>query len=80
MTLHRPTNSLFAVKKIAKAKVRSTLDQFIREIKFQMYFDHPNIVKIYGYYDDETDFYLIMEYMEGGSLFELIGRSKKISE
>lgn len=55
-------------------------DQFLNEIKIQMFLDHPNIVKLYGFFDDALHFYIIMEYMEGGSLFALIKINKKLSE
>jgi len=56
------------------------IDQFITEIKIQMFLDHPNIVKLYGFFDDETSFYIIMEYMEGGNIWTLIKQKKKLSE
>ena len=34
--------------------------------------DHPNIVKIYEFYNSPTHYYLITEYCEGGGLFDLI--------
>ena len=34
--------------------------------------DHPNIVKIFGFYITSHYYYLITEYCEGGSLFDLI--------
>ncbi len=45
-----------------------------------MFLNHPNIVQLYGFFDDSTNFYIVMEYMEGGSLFSLIKKKKKISE
>ena len=44
-----------------------------------MYLDHPNIVKLYCFFDDATHFYIIMEYMEGGSLFNLVKKKKKLT-
>ena len=34
--------------------------------------DHPNIVKYYETYDDQKYIYLVMEYISGYQLFELI--------
>jgi serine/threonine protein kinase len=45
-----------------------------------MFLDHPNIVKLYGFFDDSTHFYIIMEYMDGGNLFGLIKKKKKLTE
>jgi len=34
--------------------------------------DHPNIVKYYETYVDENYIYLVMEYIDGGELFDKI--------
>ncbi len=47
-------------------------DQFINEVKLQMYVDTPHVTKVYGYFCNVDKIYLIMEYMEEGSLFQLI--------
>ena len=38
--------------------------------------DHPNIVKYYETYIDEKYIYLVMEYIGGGELFDLISKQK----
>lgn len=45
---------IMAMKVIQKQKVLETemLTQFIRELKIQTYLNHPNIVKIFGFFDD----------------------------
>ena len=37
--------------------------------------DHPNIVKIFEFYNGEKEYYLIMEYCGGGELFDKIVKS-----
>lgn len=37
-------------------------DQIIMEIKLQTYMDHPNLLKIFGYFHDAKNIYLILEY------------------
>jgi serine/threonine protein kinase len=61
--IHKVTRMLVAIKKIPKEKIKYMLDQFVNEIKIQMYLDHPNIVRLFGFFDDHTHFYIIMEYM-----------------
>lgn len=34
--------------------------QLLMEIKMQMFFNHPNILKLYGFFDDEQNIYLIL--------------------
>ena len=80
LAVHKKTKMLVALKKVPKEKVKYMLDQFINEIKIQLYLDHPNIVKLFGFFDDATHFYIIMEYMEGGSLYTLVKKQKHLTE
>lgn len=34
--------------------------------------NHDNIVKFYDYYEEESNYYLVLEYMSGGDLFDKI--------
>jgi 5'-AMP-activated protein kinase catalytic alpha subunit len=45
-----------------------------REIRLLRYFDHPNIIKLYEVLDTTTDIFVIMEYIAGGELFDLIAK------
>lgn len=42
--------------------------------------DHPNIVNLYELYSDQSFFFLISEYLEGGELFDRIKSSKNFNE
>jgi serine/threonine protein kinase len=68
------TGFLVALKIIEKKRVieEKFLTQFIREIKIQAYLDHPNIAKVFGFFQDATNFYSIMELGEGGQLYDII--------
>jgi len=41
-------------------------------VKILTNLDHPNIVKYYETYVDEKYIYLVMEYIDGGELFDKI--------
>ena len=43
--------------------------------------NHPNIVKLYGHFEDNTYCYFIMEYMSGGNAYSLVPKygHRKIS-
>ena len=34
--------------------------------------NHPNIVKFYGFFEEKESFYMILEYMNGGTLFDYL--------
>ena len=47
--------------------------QFIkREIKIMKSIHHPNIVKMLNFYNTENFYFIILEFMQGGELFERI--------
>lgn len=48
------------------------LDQFAKEITLHASLDHPNIVKFYGVFEEKDDVYLVMEYLNGGTLFDYL--------
>lgn len=52
----------------------------VDEINILKDLDHPNIVKLYEFYQDEKYYYLITEYCKGGELFNKIKAFKSFSE
>ncbi len=48
------------------------LDLFMREAKSAAKLSHPNIVTIYDADEDRGEYFIIMEYIEGNSLKELV--------
>jgi serine/threonine-protein kinase len=47
-------------------------ERFKREAKTLALLDHPHIVKLLNYYEDDSGLYLIMEYVDGYTLDEYI--------
>ena len=87
---HRRTGQLAAVKILPLAPFvnsRASLDAqaksekqrlgIDREITMMKLMNHPNIMRIYDVYEGEKQLYLILEYVEGGELFDfLVNRGK----
>src|SRR5262245_7090238 len=46
--------------------------RFRREAYIQSQLDHPNIVRVYEYFVEDDNDYLVMEYVSGSSLTELL--------
>jgi len=42
--------------------------------------DHPNIMKVFEFFEDNTHFYLVSEYYSGGELFDEIVKRKRFTE
>mmetsp|Transcript_19140 Transcript_19140/g.34908 ORF Transcript_19140/g.34908 Transcript_19140/m.34908 type:complete len:506 (-) Transcript_19140:2424-3941(-) len=75
------TQHLRAVKMIFKAKVKAEdMLQFTAEIEVLRTLDHPNILKLYEFYEDSKCFYLVTEYLAGGELFDFIIKQQALSE
>ena len=65
------TKQSYACKELAK-KSLSDYDGLMREVNLMIKLDHPNIIKLYEYYETEKHIYLIMELCTGGELFDRI--------
>ena len=79
---HKGTGFLCALKMVSKSLIKeeNIEEPFLREVKIQMYLNHPNIVKLYGFFHDETNIYLIMEACLDGQLFKVMKEKKNFEE
>ncbi|XP_053672052.1 aurora kinase C-like [Anopheles nili] len=68
----KETKFVIALKVLFKKQVHAQgiEHQVRREIEIQSHLRHPNILRMYGYFHDETRIYLILEYAPGGTLFK----------
>ncbi|KAG1176870.1 hypothetical protein G6F36_010892 [Rhizopus arrhizus] len=59
----------------------SRVVQFIkREIEIQAHLHHPNIIRLFGYFHDETNIYVVLEYAEQGELYKKLEAKGRFSE
>jgi serine/threonine protein kinase len=74
---HKLMRRRVAVKVLptAKADDPSSLERFYREARAVAALDHPNIVRAYDIDQDEKLHFLVMEYVDGSSLQEIVKRS-----
>lgn len=42
--------------------------------------NHPYIIKLYNHFEDETNFYLVMELASNGNLYNRLARYKSFDE
>ncbi|KAJ1358794.1 hypothetical protein KIN20_017315 [Parelaphostrongylus tenuis] len=54
--------------------------QVNREIDIQYHLKHPNILQLKGYFHDQQRIYIILEFAEGGNLYERMKRKVKLGE
>ena len=80
---HNITQAQYAIKAIDKRNKDNVeeKDYFKREAEIMYRINHPNIVKLYGHFEDNTYCYFIMEYMSGGNAYSLVPKygQRKIS-
>ncbi|XP_018565099.1 serine/threonine-protein kinase Aurora-2-like [Anoplophora glabripennis] len=62
---------LVALKVLFKSAIKefNNEHQVRREIEIQSHLRHPNILRMYGYFHDESRVYLILEYAPNGALY-----------
>lgn len=63
---------------IALTNQPSFLERFKNEAKTLARLAHPNIAILYNYLKEGNDYYMVMEYVEGENLDELIKRNKTL--
>ena len=79
---HIKTKTKVAIKILDKEKIKTKEDltRIKREIKILSILDHPNIIKTYKISETPKKYYIIMEYCEGGELFDYIVEKERLDE
>ena len=80
--MHIKTGIIRAMKVIKKDSIKFQDDdkKFLKEIEILIKLEHPNIIKIFEYFTDETNYYLITEYISGGELYEGLVKMANFNE
>ena len=81
LATHIKTKEQVAIKIIEKVKLIRTGDEerIKKEMRIMSTLNHPNILKAFEIFEDEKNFYIIMEKPERGDLFNYIGNKKRLS-
>jgi serine/threonine protein kinase len=74
LVLHKDTNTYYALKAMRKADLiaHKLQSNVIAEKKIMLACDCPFIVKLYRAFQDTDHLYMLLEYIEGGELFNVI--------
>ncbi|XP_066151557.1 aurora kinase C-like [Euwallacea fornicatus] len=67
----RKSKFIVALKVLFKSAIKECNNehQVRREVEIQSHLRHPNILRMYGYFHDETRVYLILEYAPKGAVY-----------
>jgi calcium-dependent protein kinase len=76
--VNKTTKEVRAVKVISKCKFSRAADKKVHfdelrtEIDILRRMDHPNVIKLFDVFENETEMYLVTELCSGGELFDRI--------
>jgi len=76
---HKKTKVQYAIKAIDK-KNKTNIEEkpyFRRELEVMYKIHHPNVVKLFGHFEDNHYCYFIMEYISKGNVYNLLTLNKK---
>jgi len=69
------TNHIVALKQLKPELIThdtSIVERFVREGEALRRLNHPNIVKVLDTFEEDGNYYIVMEYVSGGSLRDLL--------
>ena len=76
--LSQKQNALFATKKVKRKKTDDEMTKYFKnEINILRILNHPNIVKLEEIKMDENNYYMVMEYINGGGLSDCLNKYKE---
>ena len=80
--IYLPKNQKVAIKILDKKKLKEDDDiiRLKREFEMLSQFNHPNVVSVYEIFESFDAYFTVMEYCDGGELFNFIVKNKYLSE
>ena len=78
LSLKQNANKPFATKKVKRKKTDDEMTKYFKnEINILRILNHPNIVKLEEIKMDENNYYMVMEYINGGELSDYLNKYKE---
>ena len=80
--IYLPRNKKVAIKILEKRKLKEEDDiiRLKREFEMLSQFNHPNVITVSEIFESSEAYFTVMEYCEGGELFNYIVTNKYLSE
>jgi len=74
--------AIVAIKILFKSQLQKAgvEHQFRRELEIQSHLKHPNILRMYGWFHDDTRIYIILEYACFGELYKKLRKAGRFDE
>lgn len=83
LCVHLPSRQHRVVKIVSKVSLpQSVIDSgsVFEEVNILKNLDHPSLPRFYEFFEDETNFYMVMEFCKGGDLFDRIVELQRFDE
>jgi calcium-dependent protein kinase len=82
LATHVATGQMRAIKTIKKSKIYNENSQvkFFDEVDILIKTNHPNIIRLFEFYEDENNFNIVTEYLSGGELLDVVVRNNTSTE
>ena len=79
---HKVSKNVYAIKVINKKKIleHDLVEQIKLEVKIMYKLDHSHILKLYNHYEDDDNFYLILQYCAKGQIYSMLKKEGRFSE
>jgi len=76
------THFVVALKVLYKCQLQNANveHQIRREIEIQAHLRHPNILRLYGYFYDQSRVYIVLEYAPNGELFRVLRQRERFDD
>ena len=80
--IYLPNKEKVAIKILEKDRIIEKDDEIRvwREFDMLTKFNHPNVILIAEIFESSDSFYIVMEFCEGGELFNYMVKNKRLSE
>ena len=76
----RKTGKTFAVKIINKRKAMGNMAGVTGELEVLKKMNHERIVQLKAFYEDDTNYYMVMEFVSGGDLMDFVAAHGPVGE
>jgi len=77
---HKLNGELRAMKIISKEFAIADCHQIEKEIEILKNLDHPNIIKVFEFFKDDLNYYIVTELCEQGDLLDKLTKMTKMNE
>ena len=79
--LHRQSQKVVAIKCINRRQLQPSIDVgILREVRIIGSLKHEYICPIIDFFIEDEFYYIVLEYMEGGDVFDRVGQLTKYNE